>query len=200
MSIEEKQAKLLDWFQAEHTMYNIKEIETQASKKTGISSMQIKDVLKMLIDEGLVSCEKCGIANIYWSFKYTAAMRLGQEYERAVKAQEDGETALEMAMAQLNLMRSERTMSGKAREQLMEKASKLETEVKEFEATHEKLLDNTPEKVEKRRERVRELEEKVEEIVDNLDILVSYIVKSSPNGVTAREVREHFDIPVEDEE
>lgn len=198
--MEEKQAKLLEWFQAEHTMYNIKEIETQASKKTGISSMQIKDVLKMLIDEGLVSCEKCGIANIYWSFNYTAEMRLRQEYDRALKAQKDGELALEDVSKQLKEMYAERKMCEEERQRLILEVTELEAEVKALKETHSKLLENTPEMVEKRMKHALDLKEEVEEIVDNLDILVSYIVKSSPNGVSSKEVRKYFDIPEENDD
>lgn len=69
LSLEDKNKKLLDWFEKKHDVHSIKEVEVKASKETGISSMQIKDILQNLIDENLINSEKCGTLKLYWSFK-----------------------------------------------------------------------------------------------------------------------------------
>lgn len=50
--------------------YNIKEIESQASKFTGVHVLQIKDLLQSLVDDDLVNAEKCGVTTLYWCFEY----------------------------------------------------------------------------------------------------------------------------------
>ncbi|GME87848.1 unnamed protein product [[Candida] boidinii] len=69
LSLEDKNKKLLDWFEKKHDVHSIKEVEVKASKETGISSIQIKDILQNLIDENLINSEKCGTLKLYWSFK-----------------------------------------------------------------------------------------------------------------------------------
>ncbi|GMF24077.1 unnamed protein product [[Candida] boidinii] len=65
----DKNKRLLEWFERKHDVYSIKEVESKASKETGISSIQIKDILQNLIDDDLINSEKCGTLKVYWSFK-----------------------------------------------------------------------------------------------------------------------------------
>ncbi|CAI5755874.1 unnamed protein product [Candida verbasci] len=76
LSQEEKLKLLLDWFQSSHSFYTLKEIESKGAKICKIPSMQVKDLIANLVDEGLVESEKCGIVNLYWSFKYSKQKQL----------------------------------------------------------------------------------------------------------------------------
>ncbi|KAK9466518.1 meiotic nuclear division protein 1 [Lipomyces arxii] len=68
ISAAEKVSRLLAFFTESESFFAIKDIERQGAKATGINSMQIKDVLQTLLDDGLVRCEKIGAGNYYWSF------------------------------------------------------------------------------------------------------------------------------------
>ncbi|GMF42827.1 unnamed protein product [[Candida] boidinii] len=72
LSLEDKNKKLLDWFEKKHDVHSIKEVEVKASKETGISSMQIKDILQNLIDENLINSEKCGTLKLHTEISITS--------------------------------------------------------------------------------------------------------------------------------
>lgn len=69
-TIEEKALILQDIFNLKHEVYSIKELEKSVPKKSNgvINSMQLKEVLDFCINENMVTCEKCGISNVYYNF------------------------------------------------------------------------------------------------------------------------------------
>ncbi|KAK5583575.1 hypothetical protein RB653_005172 [Dictyostelium firmibasis] len=68
MSPEEKKEKLKEFFHSNPTIYSAKEVEPEASKYTGMTQIQCKETLQMLIDDGVVNTDKMGSSNYYWSF------------------------------------------------------------------------------------------------------------------------------------
>ncbi|KAG7664598.1 MND1 [[Candida] subhashii] len=82
ISQEEKQHKLLQWFQSSHDFYTLKEIEQKASKQCKIPPMQIKDLVMALVNDGLVEQEKSGITNLYWSFEYSKLKNCSDNFQR----------------------------------------------------------------------------------------------------------------------
>jgi hypothetical protein len=198
MSIEEKQTKLLKWFQDEHTMYTIKEVESIASKRTGISSMQIKDILKMLIDDGLVQCEKCGISNIYWSFQYTGIMKLNSDFKRLTTKKETLINSIREAKTEVDTLKIERKMDIQEREELLIQAKNLEIANAEINRKIQSLLESSPEQIEQKETTVRNIQMAIDTMYENLDILVSFIYDANPSGLSKTAIREYFGIPDEE--
>lgn len=50
----------------------MRELEKQLPKATGVISQSVKDVVQSLVDDRLVTCEKIGASNFFWSFPSTA--------------------------------------------------------------------------------------------------------------------------------
>ncbi|KAG0203997.1 Meiotic nuclear division protein 1 [Mortierella sp. GBA30] len=50
------------------TFHKLQELEKSAPKLKGIVQQSVKDVLQSLVDDGLVTVEKIGTSNYYWSF------------------------------------------------------------------------------------------------------------------------------------
>lgn len=69
VSSDEKITKIVNFFKSKPDFYCIKELEKKIPKECGISSMQLADFLKAVVDENLVNCEKCGGSNMYWAFQ-----------------------------------------------------------------------------------------------------------------------------------
>ena len=69
-TVEEKAVILQNIFSLNHEVYSIKELEKMVPKKSNgvINSMQMKEILDYCINENMVSCEKCGISNVYYYF------------------------------------------------------------------------------------------------------------------------------------
>lgn len=177
-------------------MYNIKEVETIGSKKTGISSMQIKDILKLLIDDNLVNCEKCGISNIYWSFKYTSVKKLNQDFIKLSGTKNELVTSIndcdsEIEELKLNRQKSsQRDLKLSKVNQLRELNLKLLDEIESIEL-------NNPESLSKREDNLNLINEYIEIMMDNLNILVTFIADSTSSGMSKADIREYFNIPEE---
>ncbi|KAL1916795.1 uncharacterized protein VTP21DRAFT_5499 [Calcarisporiella thermophila] len=89
LSAEEKRKRMEDIFHETKEFYQLKELERIAPKMKGIVSQSVKDVLQSLVDDDLITCEKIGTSNYYWSFPSTALQtrkvkieQLKQELER----------------------------------------------------------------------------------------------------------------------
>lgn len=46
----------------------MKELERRAPKEKGIVPQSVKEVTQLLVDEGLVECEKIGTLSCFWAF------------------------------------------------------------------------------------------------------------------------------------
>ncbi|KZP34515.1 meiotic nuclear division protein 1 [Athelia psychrophila] len=68
LSAEEKRVKLLEIFHESKDFFQLKELEKLGPKLKGIVSQSVKEVLQSLVDDGLVSADKIGSSNFFWSF------------------------------------------------------------------------------------------------------------------------------------
>jgi hypothetical protein len=103
MSAAEKATRLLTFFHDSLSFFAIKDIERQGAKTTGINSMQIKDILQGLIDDGLVRCEKIGSGNYYWSFPSDASRSRILQLESMRKKVEAGSENVSLLEEKLQL-------------------------------------------------------------------------------------------------
>lgn len=83
VSTDEKLSKIVNFFKTTNGIYNIKELEKRLSKECGISPMILPDLIKNLLDENMISMEKCGASNIYWCFEYQKHHSYACETEKA---------------------------------------------------------------------------------------------------------------------
>ncbi|KAG0045699.1 Meiotic nuclear division protein 1 [Gryganskiella cystojenkinii] len=121
LSAADKRTKLLELLHESGTFHKLQELEKTAPKLKGIgksSSKQdeavddvrgaiqqsVKDVLQSLVDDGLVTVEKIGTSNFYWSFpsavqqaKNAKLMTLREELQRLESSNEELERKLQEA-------------------------------------------------------------------------------------------------------
>jgi hypothetical protein len=64
----QKQATILAWFHKTALAYSIKDLEKLIPSVASINGMAVKDYLQSLQDDELISSEKIGSGNWYWSF------------------------------------------------------------------------------------------------------------------------------------
>lgn len=177
-------------------MYNIKEIETVGSKKTGISSMQIKDILKLLIDDGLVNCEKCGISNIYWSFQYTSILKINTEFNKLELKKLHKLNEIENLKIELNSLKNERSiLKSEKKLKIINHISELKDENLKFEVILKNLKLNSPDMIKFKINKINQLQESIVILVDNIDILLNFILELNTNGMTRENIFEFFNIP-----
>ncbi|KAJ3026490.1 UNVERIFIED_CONTAM: Meiotic nuclear division protein 1 [Siphonaria sp. JEL0065] len=97
LSQAEKSEKLLE-------LFHESDIEKAGSKEKGIVLNTVKEILDMLVSDGLVTMEKIGISNYYWSFPGAAAATkkrtlddLESEVEQAKKRKVELQAEIEAA-------------------------------------------------------------------------------------------------------
>ena len=69
---EEKKIRLLELFYEKKDFFQVKELEKMAPKEKGIITQSVKDILQILVDEGLVDTDKIGTSIYYWAYPSTA--------------------------------------------------------------------------------------------------------------------------------
>ncbi|RIB08286.1 meiotic nuclear division protein 1 [Gigaspora rosea] len=72
LSAAEKRKRLEALFHETKSFYQLKELERLAPKKKGIVAQSVKDVLQDLVNDNLVSQDKIGTSNYFWSFPSSA--------------------------------------------------------------------------------------------------------------------------------
>ncbi|KAG0228766.1 Meiotic nuclear division protein 1, partial [Mortierella sp. GBA43] len=104
LSQAEKRTKLLELFHESGTFHKLQELEKTAPKQKGIVQQSVKDVLQSLVDDGLVTVEKIGSSNYYWSFpstiqqsKKAKLQTLRDEYQRLERTNADLEASIHQA-------------------------------------------------------------------------------------------------------
>lgn len=176
-------------------MYNIREVETIASKKTGICPMQIKDVLRNLVDEGLVNCEKCGTCNIYWSFQYTLVKKIKQEHERMMERKEQLQDIIRNYQCELEILQRDRLLKDAERDNLLRQLSELSSVNSLLVSKLASTMANNPIQLTSRERHIQEVQEAVDMMVDNIEILISFIYEWNPCGLSKSEIRKYFRVP-----
>lgn len=168
-------------------------METGGSKATGISSMQIKDILKILVDDGLVRCEKCGIANLYWSFSYAAQLQLDTQFNKHSKQLEEA-TKISGTMA-IKIDKLLVTKGGIEWEKLCSMNDESQLIITDLDTQLSNLKENSTENIQKLQLELIRLETGIDILIDNITLIVNYI--NINNGVGKDELYKVFNIPID---
>ncbi|KAI5962478.1 MND1 [Candida pseudojiufengensis] len=189
-SNEEKQQDLLNWFHSEHDFYTLKEIEQKASKNCKISSIQIKELVTSLINEGLIEQEKCGTTNLYWSFKYNQIKILEDKRDKLNKEIVDKEKYIQELKVKLQNLQQERSLDQMPdRNEKLIELEQLNTEIQNSNSKLNQfnMINNAD-----------DIKSKIEFFNDSIETLLDYLSKKS--GYKTEELRKEFNIPIELEE
>ncbi|OZJ01649.1 hypothetical protein BZG36_05207 [Bifiguratus adelaidae] len=81
LSAEEKLKRLEQLFHETKDVFQLKELEKIAPKQKGIVMQSVKDVLQSLVDDNLVTMDKIGTSNYYWSFPSDALQKRNNKIE-----------------------------------------------------------------------------------------------------------------------
>eukprot|EP00871_Galdieria_phlegrea_P002884 jgi/Galph1/3597/GphlegSOOS_G2308.1 len=75
LSFEEKRSRMLEIFTNSKTFFTLKELEKVAPKQKGIVLPSVKEVLQSLVDDDIVSVDKCGTQTVYWCLPSQAVQK-----------------------------------------------------------------------------------------------------------------------------
>lgn len=77
LSLEEKRDKMVELLQEAAEFFTLKELEKIAPKRKGIVFQSVKEVLQSLVDDGMVSSDKCGVQTVFWCLPSEAVQKVG---------------------------------------------------------------------------------------------------------------------------
>ncbi|KAF9580626.1 Meiotic nuclear division protein 1 [Lunasporangiospora selenospora] len=192
VSAAEKRTRLLELFHESGTFHKLQELEKTAPKLKGIVQQSVKDVLQALVEDGLVTCEKIGTSNYYWSFpsaiqqsKNAKVQGLKDEIQRLETVNQDLEASLQQAASG--------RQDNEERKALL--AQLVEAEALDAELTNElrKYSDNDPTLVKANEKYSEVAKEAANRWTENIFTFQSYCVNKF--GVDRQEFNRNFKIP-----
>ncbi|KAF9985603.1 hypothetical protein BGZ75_002750 [Mortierella antarctica] len=147
LSAADKRTKLLELLHESCTFHKLQELEKTAPKLKGIVQQSVKDVLQSLVDDGLVTVEKIGTSNYYWSFpsavqqsKHAKLESLREELQRL----ENGNAELEATIQNVSGGREDSDHRRELMAQLVEAEAldaELQKELKQYSDSDPTLLE-----------------------------------------------------------
>ncbi|KAI8981004.1 meiotic nuclear division protein 1 [Pilobolus umbonatus] len=174
VSLEEKRKRILSIFHDSGEMYQLKDIEKIGSKK-GIVSQSIKDILMSLVDDNLVTTDKIGTSNYFWSYP-SAALKVKQvqldELEKKIEKEKAKKERLESMITELMKGREEND----ERKDLLRQWMKEETRNKQLKTELTQYKANDPLVLEEKEKMINVAKEAANRWTENIWEIQSYCV------------------------
>ncbi|ORX97534.1 meiotic nuclear division protein 1 [Basidiobolus meristosporus CBS 931.73] len=192
LSLEEKRKRMEAIFHETKEFFQLKELEKIAPKTKGIVMQSVKDVLQSLVDDNLVTAEKIGTSNYFWSFPSTALQSrkrkiddLTDELQSLTKKHEELQKGIEEASAG----RENSDDRGEKLAKLAEAESLKESNLKEL----QKFRDCDPALLETKAKAADVAKEAANRWTENIFILQSYCCNKF--NIERSEFDKQFQIP-----
>lgn len=192
VSPEEKIAKIVAFFRSKPEFYTIKELGKLIPKVCGISSMQVDEYLNAAIDENLITKEKMGSINVYWSFEKQDQHYCACENEKlslAIQNYESEKGIREERLRDLEVGQEDT----EERRQLLKKYLVLKKEMTEIEDKLRMKEVCSIEQYKQNQGRISDDMEQINKITDDIFTLQSYISKRY--GMDRKELGKKLGIP-----
>lgn len=183
---------MMEIFYEKKEFFHLKELEKIAPKQKGITPMSVKDVLKGLVDDDMVVCEKVGTSSYYWAFPSTA---INTRNNRINAMQEKlAEYEKKLASVEKNIKAAQAVrVENDHRRQVLQELKQLTEKHEKATIELESLKDNDPELLDKIASEIEESKEAANKWTDNLFQLKSWIKKKFP--IDEKQIDKQFGIP-----
>lgn len=190
---------MVELLQEAAEFFTLKELEKIAPKRKGIVFQSVKEVLQSLVDDGLVSSDKCGVQTVFWCLPSEAVQKKRARIavlEEEVKA---NKAALERVESQLTSMKADRTgqnLEGDTgREALLEKLAADEQAVAALTAQVAEQAASDPERLRELATATTTAREAANRWTDNVDTLRRYV--SDKFGMDGADFARQFGVPAD---
>ncbi|KIY46210.1 meiotic nuclear division protein 1, partial [Fistulina hepatica ATCC 64428] len=192
LSAEEKRVKLLEIFHE-----TLKELEKIAPKMKGIVSQSVKEVLQMLVDDGLVQGDKIGSSNFFWSFPSQQGTLV---QARLITAKESRHSLQEQLVAIREAIKAERALrlESDERTHMLDGLAGAKAELAALEDELKVYGACDPVTIAEHRRAITLAKEAAVRWTDNYAVLLSHVVRE--RGVDPQEVRAFLGVDAEYED
>lgn len=172
-----KQSLVLSYIQKSLTVHSLKDLEKTLPSVASINSMQVKEYLQALADEGKVRVEKIGSGNWYWSFLSEEKRARVNELEKLKDEKEKLDGTIVELRARVNEANNRREEDGNGREELVTMHARLTGEVLLLNEELNGYKDSDPDEVVRKRREIEQNKEKAYRWTENLELLEGWLMK-----------------------
>eukprot|EP00170_Pyropia_yezoensis_P000556 contig_2793_g557 len=184
LSLEEKRDKMVELLQEAAEFFTLKELEKIAPKRKGIVFQSVKEVLQSLVDDGMVSSDKCG--------KRARVAVLEEE----VKSNEAASERLESQLAAMKAARTGRDLEGdNGRDAFLKQLASDEQAVAALTAQVAEQAASDPERLRELATATTTAREAANRWTDNVDTLRRYV--SDKFGMDSADFARQFGVPAD---
>ncbi|CEG67239.1 hypothetical protein RMATCC62417_03700 [Rhizopus microsporus] len=191
LSLDEKRKRIQKIFHESGEFYQLKDIEKIGPKK-GVVAQSVKDVLMSLVDDGLVTMDKIGTSNYFWSYP-SAALQLDKNKLKDLQASLEKEKAKQQRLQEEIGEAKETREDTDERAELLKELAELKAKNKELMNELQKYKENDPVLFEKKEKAAAIAKEAANRWTESIWEMESYCVKKFNMDRTAFE--QNFGIP-----
>ncbi|GJQ15659.1 hypothetical protein GpartN1_g7450.t1 [Galdieria partita] len=192
LSFDDKRTRMLEIFTESKTFFTLKELEKVAPKQKGIVLPSVKEVLQSLVDDDVVSSDKCGTQTVYWCLPSQAVQK-----KRCKIASLTENLQTKYVLRQQLLQRRDELRSchqdTEERIQLIEKVNELESQLKMLKEQLDIYKESDPEVLAEIRSVSHIAWEAANRWTDNIFSIRSWV--ASKFGLPSSEFDKNFGIP-----
>ena len=168
---------MLSYIQNSLTVHSLKDLEKALPSVASINSMQVKEYLQALTDEGKVRVEKIGSGNWYWSFLSEEKRARLDTLKKLKDEKEKLDSAIVELRARVNEATHRREEDGNGREELLTVQAQLTEQVLVLNEELNEYKDSDPDEVVRKKREIEQHKEKAYRWTDNLELLECWLMK-----------------------
>ncbi|MBW0532195.1 hypothetical protein O181_071910 [Austropuccinia psidii MF-1] len=197
VSAEEKRTRTLEFFHESNSFFILKDLIRLIPKAKGVVSQSVEDIVKELVDDGLVQTEKIGTINVYWSFPSQSSKTISKAIDALSAEYNAVNETTEEIKANLESAAKDR-QANVEREDNLKEIQVLRQNIAEMKAQLKKYNNCDPHNQEEKAKLCSLYKTGAEIWTENLSILMSYCrdnYRIDRHGFCAQ-----FDLPINFEE
>lgn len=161
--------------------------------------MLIKDIVQLLIDDNMINCEKCGITNLYWCFKFDKVKNLQKQHDNYQQKLRDRTHEKQQMMEKIQLGKLQRVNAGPFgnRQELIQLLDRLKTRYLRLTEELQKYCANDPELIDTLNAKNIKLIRAIDLFTDNIESMIYYFTKVALVPIDEPCLRAELGIPQE---
>ncbi|KAA8499187.1 Meiotic nuclear division protein 1-like [Porphyridium purpureum] len=194
LSFDEKREKMLEIFTETSEFFTLKELEKIAPKRKGIVSQTVKEVLQSLVDDDMVSSDKCGVQTVFWCLPSESVQKKRARLSKLDETIAAKAAALEKMTAEQELLAKGREQSD-TRDAVIQELEVKRQHVADMRAQLGQFAACDPETFAEMKSGLEVCVEAVNRWVDNISTLRSFA--NNTMGVSNEEFNSAFDLPAD---
>lgn len=168
---------MLSYIQNSLTVHSLKDLEKALPSVASINSMQVKDYLQALTNEGKIRVEKIGSGNWYWSFLSDAKRAHVNTLEKLKDEKEKLDGTIVELRARVNEASIRREEDGNGREELVTMQTRLAEEVLLLNEELNGYKDSDPDQIVRKKREIEQFKEKAYRWTENIELLEGWLMK-----------------------